>query len=390
MWTLISRNTLIWWASWLLALIAYHTTEYFACFLLPFLILLLNDFAKIAFHWDIFDSATTTRYAYNLGHTAQSTGKIDSGFDYGFNIYKTEDGVVNLEKSPQQGQLDKFKECAKLLGIEEKTKILDVGCGYGDWLNYLKKEYQMKTTGINICDEQVKTANSRQLNVYLANWMSFENNPKFEEMKGTFDYVTFFDSIEHFVPAKYRFNKEKQDEIYRKMFQFANIMLKPKGKVLLSCYHQTRDIDNLTSLVATWCLNNNVEGFYPRGDEALSGLAEKCGFTEVERREKTEDYRLTGALNAATWQRAKGLNMEWEHLLNILLYSFIDPYFIFRILTRNVDYWMMCYGERSYAKEYDSEYRRKVSYVTLWWILLNKETEFTQIEQLIADEKKMK
>ncbi len=96
-----------------------------------------------------------------------------------------------------------------------------------------------------------------------------------------------------------------------------------------------------------------------------------CGewFDVVKVDDKTEDYRLTGARDRKHFQ---AVNIRWTpkklgYIAELLL---LDPFVLHRLLYYTQDSWMHYYGENPYSDQYDAEFRRRVSFVVLFWITL--------------------
>jgi 2-polyprenyl-3-methyl-5-hydroxy-6-metoxy-1,4-benzoquinol methylase len=57
----------------------------------------------------------------------------------------------------------------KQLNLEPGMWVIDIGCGCGDWLDYLHSK-GMNVVGINITGVQVEVCRSRGLDVVWINW----------------------------------------------------------------------------------------------------------------------------------------------------------------------------------------------------------------------------
>jgi 2-polyprenyl-3-methyl-5-hydroxy-6-metoxy-1,4-benzoquinol methylase len=85
-------------------------------------------------------------------------------------------------------------EILPLLPPDKSTKILDIGCGFGEWLMLLNEQGYTNCQGVDISPEQVETAKSLGLvNVQVANVFEY-----LENHSGTFSCITGIDIIEHF------------------------------------------------------------------------------------------------------------------------------------------------------------------------------------------------
>jgi SAM-dependent methyltransferase len=85
------------------------------------------------------------------------------------------------------------KRLAPLLPSNKHARILDAGCGYGEFLYFLRQEGYTETVGVDLDPEQVETAQRLGLeNVHGADVMDFLLSA------GQFDFISALDVLEHF------------------------------------------------------------------------------------------------------------------------------------------------------------------------------------------------
>jgi ubiquinone/menaquinone biosynthesis C-methylase UbiE len=86
------------------------------------------------------------------------------------------------------GSMDKL---AKLLGLEEGTRVLEVGCGTGGNACYLANKYGCHITGIDIAEQMVKQAQLRAEELDLTDKVSFKigNAYDLDFPDGSFDVI---------------------------------------------------------------------------------------------------------------------------------------------------------------------------------------------------------
>jgi len=85
-------------------------------------------------------------------------------------------------------------EILPLMPTDKTSKILDIGCGFGEWLVLLKENGYGNGEGIDISKEQIETAHSLGINnVQVANVFEYLSNKQ-----NTFNCITGIDIIEHF------------------------------------------------------------------------------------------------------------------------------------------------------------------------------------------------
>lgn len=107
--------------------------------------------------------------------------------------------------------------------IRKGSKVLDIGCNDGTFIQLLKDKRDCDVTGVDISEKLVEEAKAKGLNVILAD---AENLP-FED--GTFDYVTCMEVFSHLTDINVALSEIKR-------------VLKPKGVLLGSVPHKILDI----------------------------------------------------------------------------------------------------------------------------------------------------
>lgn len=151
------------------------------------------------------------------------------------------------------------KRFAKILPENKEAKILDVACGAGHFLYFLKKEGYLNIKGIDVSEKQIELAKGiglkevekADLFVYL---------PKH---KGEFEAIVALDIIEHL----------KKEEI----INFLNLIresLKPEGLAIIHTI-------NASSLMATNSIYLDFTHEVAFTATSLAALLQACGFEEV-------------------------------------------------------------------------------------------------------------
>lgn len=358
----IDRNTIVWWGLLLASAgLAAAIGPWGGLFWLAILALydvLFWGFGKAI----LFDSQLRVRRNYQWVH-ALYDGTTGAGRDLGFNL------AVNGELS----QRAKFEHMARQLGLKKGMAVCDVGCGYGDWLKYCRDELGCEVTGINITPEQAAYARRVYgLKVHGTNWKDILINPNLQALLyGRFDAVTFMDTIEHYISMEDRNDLKKQRRIYADMCKFAASLLNEKSqcrRVFISCLHQTRKPRDWKFYWHAYFMDKMYSGYYPFMDEGP--LAEcRPWFNIVKVEDKTEDYRLTGVKDRRHFQ-AVSVRLTPRKAAYAAFMFLLDPFVLHRLLYYVNDSWMFFYGDKPYSPKYDPDYRKRVSFVLLYWITL--------------------
>jgi cyclopropane fatty-acyl-phospholipid synthase-like methyltransferase len=359
---IVDRNMIVWWGLLLTSLLLAVFVTPWGC-LFWMVALFVDDVLLYGLGKSIlFDSQLRMRRNYQWMHNMydNTTG---SGRDLGFNL------VVDGKLS----QRAKYEHMVHELGLERGMVICDVGCGYGDWLKYCRDEIGCEAVGINITPEQARYARQEYgLDVHVTNWKEILTDSELQQaFYGRFDAVTFMDTVEHYVSMEDRRNIEVQEKIYSDMCFMASQLINRDSKskrVFISCLHQTHKPRTWKFYFHAYFMDKFYSGHYPFVDEGPLKVC-KPWFEVLNVADKTEDYRLTGVRDRKHFQ-AVDIQLTPKKVAYAICLSFLDPFVLHRLLYYGQDSWMSFYGENAYSEEYDADYRRSVSYVTLYWITL--------------------
>ncbi|HDY88736.1 MAG TPA: class I SAM-dependent methyltransferase [bacterium] len=142
------------------------------------------------------------------------------------------------------------------------TNILDIACGRGLFLHFLKKRGYVNITGIDISPEQVSLAKQVTENVIEGNVLEF-----LATTKKKYDLIIGLDIIEHF----------RKDEVIR-LLNSIHEVLKPRGRLIL----QTPNADSPFG-AGVFGGDFTHETYF--STEGMQHLLKLCSFSGVETRE---------------------------------------------------------------------------------------------------------
>jgi cyclopropane-fatty-acyl-phospholipid synthase len=134
------------------------------------------------------------------------------------------DGDFSL--SLEQAQRRKHEYVAEQIGIGPGRRVLDLGCGWGGLLNFIRTQ---AATGVGVTLSRAQAAACRRhgLDVHLHDARRVDR-----ETFGAFDAVASLGAFEHFCsPDEHR--EGRQDEIYRGIFSRVASVLPPGGRFYL-------------------------------------------------------------------------------------------------------------------------------------------------------------
>lgn len=125
---------------------------------------------------------------YDLGNDFYSLW-LDPSMTYSSAMY--EEGVNSLEAA----QDAKYKYLATNMGVTKDSHILEIGCGWGGFAEYVAREFGAKITGLTISKEQLEYAQNRIEKAGLSHLVDF----KFQDYRdetGKYDHVASIEMFE--------------------------------------------------------------------------------------------------------------------------------------------------------------------------------------------------
>jgi cyclopropane-fatty-acyl-phospholipid synthase len=134
------------------------------------------------------------------------------------------DGDFSL--SLEQAQRRKHDYVAEQIGIEPGRRILDLGCGWGGLLNYIRNK-EATGLGVTLSTAQHESCRRHGLDVHL-----YDAREVTRDTFGPFDSVASLGAFEHFCSPEDH-EAGKQDEIYQRLFENVAGLLPDKGRFYL-------------------------------------------------------------------------------------------------------------------------------------------------------------
>jgi len=193
----------------------------------------------------------------------QNTGKASKL--YGFNYYKNSPYPDRLYQRYFQKKIGLIK---RLTGIKN-LNVLDIGCGWGQFLDQLKKN-RIGYKGIDMSEEAIKICQEKNLNceqITVKKLAEKENNK--------YHVVTCFQTIEHI---------ENPTGFLRSVKQ----LLKKNGIILLTTPNNDTPLRKL--LGSRWSIYNTDSHFVFYNEKTIKKLLMNMGFSKI--RVAIDDWRF--------------------------------------------------------------------------------------------------
>ena len=125
---------------------------------------------------------------YDLGNEFFSLW-LDKSLTYSSAVYKNEKDDLEI------AQRNKFQELINLMNIKDGSKVLEIGCGWGGFAEFLAKNYDVSVDCITISKNQFEFTKKKIFNSGLNNKV----NVKFldyRDLKEKYDHVASIEMIE--------------------------------------------------------------------------------------------------------------------------------------------------------------------------------------------------
>jgi cyclopropane-fatty-acyl-phospholipid synthase len=126
----------------------------------------------------------------------------------------------------EQAQRRKHEYIAEQIGIGPGRRVLDLGCGWGPLLNFIR-EQGGSGVGVTLSSAQVKACRRHGLDVHL-----YDARNVTPKSFGEFDAVASVGGFEHFCSPEV-YTAGRQEEVYRDFFARVESLLPDKGRFFL-------------------------------------------------------------------------------------------------------------------------------------------------------------
>ncbi len=180
-------------------------------------------------------------------------------------IYKNKyNNVLNYKNTKKELELYKnyfYKNYRKYLSSNKKIKILDIGCGNGLFLEFLKSMGYSNIEGIDLSTENIKICKSKGLKV--------ENKEAFNFLKKSkgYDLIIMNDVIEHI----------KKEKIIS-LLKLIKRKLNKNGALII----KTLNMSNPISLNTLYCDFTHEWGYT---EKSIKQVCENANFTKIKVKE---------------------------------------------------------------------------------------------------------
>jgi cyclopropane-fatty-acyl-phospholipid synthase len=126
----------------------------------------------------------------------------------------------------EEAQRRKHEYIAEQIGIEPGRRVLDLGCGWGPLLNFVRSR-GAQGVGVTLSSAQAEACRRNGLDVHIRDARGVD-----ADAFGRFDAVASLGAFEHFCSVD-DYEAGRQDQVYRDLFAHWATVLPPGGRLYL-------------------------------------------------------------------------------------------------------------------------------------------------------------
>jgi len=345
---LLNKNSILTFLTWCSFIFLSYFYKNNLFLLAPILLLIVNEILYINFNIDAFDGPSRTQLFYDITTTyfiknaKQNTNLTEGMYLHDIhdnNSLMTEEEAKQLDPvKANQNKYDKFFLFLKIDPSEYKNlKILDLGCGNGDFIKYCNS-LGITTSGMSISKEQADMLKSQNLDVYHGSYRELQS-----QFIGKYDIVTFWGSLEHLTQSYpcSKSGKIKAEKEIKNIMSHVKEYYNPKTNYKLlfnTTLHVNKNICKNT--VNAYILERAYGGwyFYDEPNETLSDKIESIGFKKIEQDDFTYHYYMATKIDPKHFGCPSKPNIY--NIFAIIFGIFINPNIIVMSLYTLRGEWM--------------------------------------------------
>lgn len=377
---LINKNTLITLFIWLITIFFTYKYKNNYILLIPILVFTLNELLYYTFNVDMFDGPSRTKMFYDMT-TLKFTinDKGNSNLTEGLYLKNLNDANSRMtieeakQVDPKEADTNKYKKLFLELNIPtheyKNIKILDIGCGHGNFIKYCKS-IGIQASGLSISNQQIIDLKKQGLDVYLGSYRELQ--PQFIQK---YDIITFWGSLEHVTNSYPCSDKgvKKAEKMLEKIFTHCKKYYKPNSPykyIFTTTLHVNKNVCNTFNV---YIIERSYSGwyFYDEPGKTVGEQIEKYGYKQKKIQNDDYTYHYYVASKVDKLHFGLPANVDLQKILAGISSIFINPQILAMIIYTTTGKWMWQfdgknhYGEKCIDCDFDNN--RKTRPTTLIW-----------------------
>lgn len=184
----------------------------------------------------------------------------------------------NFSMTLDEAQKAKHEFIERELNIKEGQRVLDMGCGWGPFLQFISRK-GVKVIGLTLSDGQYNACRKNGFEVYIKDVRRVE-----PQDFGIFDAVISVGAFEHFCSIE-EYKQGKQGQVYRDFFKTVFDILPPGGRFYLQTMSFEKNMIPLEEIninadkesdayILALCRKHLPGSWLPYGSEMIINCAE--------------------------------------------------------------------------------------------------------------------
>ena len=205
----------------------------------------------------------------------------------------------SINETLEEAQQNKINHIIKKLGLQQKQKVLDIGCGWGSMCFEIAKQSECEVTGVTLSKNQYEYCIKKAKELKLHNQCHFELLD-YRQLTGKFNRVVSVGMLEH-VGRKF----------YKTFFKKINNLMTDDGLSLIHTIGSTDPKDPPQPFIQKYIFPG---GLVPSGSDLINAV-EKTGLvlSDMECLIHHYDKTLKAWLDRFLQNREKAKKMYSEH-----------------------------------------------------------------------------
>ncbi len=256
-----------------------------------------------------------------------------------YNNYTEGKNDCNPHLSVIDSQLPKFEWMAKEGKIGKGSKVLEIGCGNGEFMKYIKS-LGAEITGITPSPDQVVLMRKQGFDVRLIDIWEIESH---HELQNYYDCVVMNGSTEHFMNVGNGQTIESQDKLLEHVFKLVKFCINPSSRsrrCVITAIHIHREF-SLYENFQLYLLERSYGGAYAHTPDSYVNNSQKHGFKLITKENRTMDYYIW---SKKIWYHVyQGLLTDWITMLRSLIDAPVflanDPYYLHKVAHLGMNTW---------------------------------------------------
>ena len=363
---------------WMICIFFAYNNQKTLYLLLPFLLLFVNEMMLIFFNIDIFDGPQRTALFYDITTTYfVKKSKNNTNLTEGLYLKDLNDinSAMTIDEckqlDPIQANHNKYIKFFMDLNIPKeeysKIKILDIGCGNGDFIKYCKS-IGIQASGMSISKNQVKELKDQGFDVYLGSYRELQH-----QFIGKYDIITCWGCLEH-ITDSYPCSKsgeKKAKQILKQMMDCFKQYYKSNSEYKYFFNTTLHFNPKFCDTLNAYLIERTYAGwyFYDKRGEKMGDLIE--GFNEIYSIDITYHYYVATKVDSRHFGTPRSLDLY--SILCMIGGFFINPQLKAMILYGLRGEWMWQFDGKIHTDEScddcDFETNRDNRPTTLIWSL---------------------